>query len=168
MAEHRSDGRRRSDDSLRQSEDRYRRLVDLSPDAVLIVQDGKVIFANPAATNLLGAGDVASVVGREALEFLHPAEHRVVAARMAEVLDGERQAVFKSVATGASTEKRSTSKSPRRSIPTRPVPRSRSFSGTSPSVRRRRPPAAKARSASARSRNRSTRSSGLPLPTRTG
>jgi PAS domain S-box-containing protein len=94
MAEHRSDGRRRSDDSLRQSEDRYRRLVDLSPDAVLIVQDGKVIFANPAAITLLGGGDEANVVGRPALAFLHPDEHRVVAARMAEALDGERHTIF--------------------------------------------------------------------------
>ena len=94
MSDHRSDGRRRSDDALRQSEDRYRRLVDLSPDAVLIVQAGRVIFANPAAVKLLGATEHAEVVGRSALDFLHPDEHRVVMQRMAEVLDGERSTVF--------------------------------------------------------------------------
>ena len=94
MSDHRSDGRRRSDDALRQSEDRYRRLVDLSPDAVLIVQAGRVIFANPAGVRLLGGGDDANVVGRPALDFLHPDEHRVVTRRLNEVLDGGRSTVF--------------------------------------------------------------------------
>jgi PAS domain S-box-containing protein len=94
MSDHRSDGRRRSDDALRQSEDRYRRLIDLSPDAVLIVQDGKVLFANPAARRLLGGGDDAEVVGRPALEFLHKDEHAIVTSRMNEVLSGARQNVF--------------------------------------------------------------------------
>jgi PAS domain S-box-containing protein len=94
MSDHRSDGRRRSDDALRQSEDRYRRLVDLSPDAVLIVQDGLVIFANPAGRRLLGGSDDAVVVGRPALDFLHKDEHAVVATRMNEVLNGARQNIF--------------------------------------------------------------------------
>ncbi len=94
MSEHRSDGRRRSDDSLRQSEDRYRRLVDLSPDAVLIIQEGRVIFANPAGARLLGGGDDANVVGRLALDFVHADEQRAFVARMAKVLDGERPTVF--------------------------------------------------------------------------
>jgi PAS domain S-box-containing protein len=94
MSDHRSDGRRRSDDALRQSEDRYRRLVDLSPDAVLIVQAGMVIFANPAGVRLLGGGENANVVGRPALDFLHPDEHRIVMQRMNEVLDGVRSNVF--------------------------------------------------------------------------
>jgi len=94
MSEHRSDGRRRSDDSLRQSEDRYRRLVDLSPDAVLIVQEGRVVFANPAGVRLLGGGDDSNVIGRPVLDFVHADEHRAVLARLNEVLDGERQTVF--------------------------------------------------------------------------
>jgi PAS domain S-box-containing protein len=94
MSDHRSDGRRRSDDALRQSEDRYRRLVDLSPDAVLIVQAGRIAFANPAAVRLLGGGVDANVIGRPGLDFLHPDEHRIVMERMNEVLDGQRTAVF--------------------------------------------------------------------------
>jgi PAS domain S-box-containing protein len=94
MSDLRSDGRRRSDDALRQSEERYRRLVDLSPDAVIIIQGGRVVFVNPAAARLLGKGDGSDVLGRSALEFLHPDEHNVVAQRMGEALEGERQALF--------------------------------------------------------------------------
>ena len=33
----------------------YRRLVELSPDGILISQDGFLVFANPAAARLCGA-----------------------------------------------------------------------------------------------------------------
>jgi PAS domain S-box-containing protein len=94
MSEHRSDGRRRSDDLLRQSEDRYRRLVDLSPDAVFIVQGDEIIFVNPAGVRLLGAADAKSVIGLAPAEVIYPDDRRVVQARIQEALDGERSTVF--------------------------------------------------------------------------
>ena len=39
----------------KQAEDSYRELVDLSPDAILIHCDGRIVFANSAASRLLGA-----------------------------------------------------------------------------------------------------------------
>jgi len=94
MSEHRSDGRRRSDDALRQSEDRYRRLVDLSPDAVFILQAGCVIFVNPAGVRLLAAPDAASVIGKTVADIVHPDEQRKVVDRINEALEGERPALF--------------------------------------------------------------------------
>ena len=94
MTEHRGEGRRKSDESLRQSEERYRRLVDLSPDAVLIIQHGKVVFVNPAGVHLLGARDESEIVGRSTLDFVHPDERAHVMNRMREVLDGSRSASF--------------------------------------------------------------------------
>ena len=94
MSEHRSDGRRRSDDLLRQSEDRYRRLVDLSPDAVFIVQGGEIIFVNPAGVQLLGAAEAKSIIGLAPAEVIHPDDRRVVQARIQEAMDGARSTVF--------------------------------------------------------------------------
>jgi PAS domain S-box-containing protein len=94
MSEHRSDGRRRSDEALRQSEDRYRRLVDLSPDAVFIVQAGRVILVNPAGVRLVGVGDPSEIIGRPVAEFFHPDDQREVLARIDEVLAGDRPTVF--------------------------------------------------------------------------
>ncbi|HJQ97225.1 MAG TPA: PAS domain S-box protein [Candidatus Polarisedimenticolaceae bacterium] len=94
MTEHRGEGRRKSDESLRQSEERYRRLVDLSPDGVLIIQQGKVVFVNPAGVKLLGARDESEIVGRGLLDFVHPDERAHVMNRMREVLDGSRSASF--------------------------------------------------------------------------
>src|SRR5262245_41395930 len=94
MSEHRSDGRRRSDDALRLSEERYRRLVDLSPDAVFIVQAGRVLFVNPAGVRLLGAKDTAEVMGKSVADLVHPDELRAVLTRIDEVLEGQRATVF--------------------------------------------------------------------------
>ena len=44
----------------------YRRLVELSPDGILISQDGILVFANPAAGRLCGAADPAELVGHAA------------------------------------------------------------------------------------------------------
>jgi PAS domain S-box-containing protein len=94
LSEHRSDGRRRSDGALRHSEERYRRLVDLSPDAVLILQGGRVVFVNQAGVTLLAAKDADSIVGRMATDFVHPDEVPGLIERMRQVLDGERPAAF--------------------------------------------------------------------------
>jgi PAS domain S-box-containing protein len=94
MSEHRSDGRRRSDDALRQSEERYRRLVDLAPDAVFIIQGGRVLFVNPAGVRLLGASDATQVIGRSVAELVHPDELRAVLAHIDEVLEGQRATLF--------------------------------------------------------------------------
>jgi PAS domain S-box-containing protein len=56
-------------EALRKSEERYRLLVDRSPEAMLVVCDGVVRFANPAAVSLLGAQNWESLVGRKAAEL---------------------------------------------------------------------------------------------------
>jgi len=43
------DKTRRSDEALRESEERYRQLVDSSPYAISVHQDGKIVFVNRAA-----------------------------------------------------------------------------------------------------------------------
>ncbi len=55
-----------------QVEQRYRELVELSPDGIMIVCDGRIAYANEAAAALLHAPDASEVVGRRALEFVHP------------------------------------------------------------------------------------------------
>jgi len=45
---------KRAEMELRESEEKYRNLVNLSPDPVIIVQDGKYLLINPAFTDLFG------------------------------------------------------------------------------------------------------------------
>ncbi len=57
---------------LVESETKYRNLIELAPDAILIHQDGKIVFVNPAAVALLGAAGESDLVGRPVLDIVHP------------------------------------------------------------------------------------------------
>jgi PAS domain S-box-containing protein len=59
---------------LAASEQRYRDLVNMSPEAIFLTRDSKIVYANPAALAVLGAQALDDVLGRDAVEFLHPDE----------------------------------------------------------------------------------------------
>jgi PAS domain S-box-containing protein len=63
------------EDRLRESEQRYRTLVELSPDAIGVEREGVLVFVNPTAAKLLGAQTAEEIVGRPLLDFIPP-EHR--------------------------------------------------------------------------------------------
>ncbi|MFA5268427.1 MAG: PAS domain S-box protein [Methanoregula sp.] len=64
--------RKKMMEAIRESEGRYRSLVELSPDAVVVHQGGKILYANPAALHLVGAKTEGDMIGREVLSFIHP------------------------------------------------------------------------------------------------
>uniref|UniRef100_A0A831XN19 histidine kinase n=1 Tax=Geobacter metallireducens TaxID=28232 RepID=A0A831XN19_GEOME len=82
----------RSQDHLTESEERYRLLVDSSPDAILIHAAGRYVFANPAALKLYGAAHPDQLVGRPITDFVHPDSHQAVAERL-RLLYNERRPV---------------------------------------------------------------------------
>lgn len=55
---------------LHESEERYRRLVELSPNAVVVHQGGTIGYANAEALRLLGAQGLADVAGRALTDFI--------------------------------------------------------------------------------------------------
>lgn len=61
--------------ALRETETRYRQLLALSPDAVIVHAEGKVRFANPAAARLLGFASEEGLSGRTLHDFV-PTEFR--------------------------------------------------------------------------------------------
>jgi len=63
---------KRAEQALRESEQRYRSLVNLSPDGILVHRYGEVLFANAAAAALFGAEDPQALVGRQTLDFIAP------------------------------------------------------------------------------------------------
>lgn len=62
-------------EELAASEDRYRQLVDNSPEGVLVHERGVIVFANPSMARLTGALDAKQLVGRT-LVTLAPFEDR--------------------------------------------------------------------------------------------
>ena len=64
--------RKRTEEALRESEERYRSLVQLSPDAIAIHAEGKLVFANAAAARLAGVTTPEELIGKSLLDFVHP------------------------------------------------------------------------------------------------
>lgn len=76
-------------EGLRKGEARFTGLMDLSPSAVVLVQDGKVAYANPVWAELMGAAGPEALVGRPWLELADPAEAQRLQAELAPLLWGE-------------------------------------------------------------------------------
>jgi PAS domain S-box-containing protein len=64
--------RHRFEECLREGEERYRTLVELSPDAIGVVRGGIIRFVNSTAVKLLGAENAGQLVGRPILDFVLP------------------------------------------------------------------------------------------------
>ena len=57
---------------VKESEARYRRLLDMLPDAILIYCGGKCVFANAAAARLFGAASPKEMLGLDVIDLPHP------------------------------------------------------------------------------------------------
>ncbi|HKV05644.1 MAG TPA: PAS domain S-box protein [Candidatus Acidoferrales bacterium] len=64
----------RLDVRLRQNAESYRGLVEQSPDSVLVHRQGKIVFANNACAELLGAFSADQLIGMQLFELVHPEE----------------------------------------------------------------------------------------------
>jgi PAS domain S-box-containing protein len=64
--------RKKSEETLRSSEERYRRLIWRSFDAIVIHRKGIISLANRAAANLLGTSSPEDLVGKNIFDFVHP------------------------------------------------------------------------------------------------
>ncbi len=81
--------RKYSEIKLKESEDRYRKLIEILPDAVYVHIKGKIVFVNNACIKLLGAENAAQINGREIYDFVHPDFHSIAKERVDNEVDAE-------------------------------------------------------------------------------
>jgi PAS domain S-box-containing protein len=62
----------RANDTLRKGETSYRLLLSLSPDATLVIKNGRIVYANRAAVVKFGASPGKTLIGVRADSLLHP------------------------------------------------------------------------------------------------
>jgi len=81
--------RREAEEALRESEERFRRLVEFSPVGIAIHREGKIVFANPACTRLLGGGDPQELVGKSIMDFVPPDYRKIITSRIQQIRQGQ-------------------------------------------------------------------------------
>jgi len=74
--------RAKASQSLRESEERYQRLVEHSPDAIIVHTEGRIVFVNGAGIHLLGAASSAELIGQPLMKFVHAAYRESVSKRI--------------------------------------------------------------------------------------
>ncbi len=79
----------RAEGKVRENEKRYRLLVETSPDAILVYQDGKIRFANTAGSRLTGTENPADLIGLSIIDFVHPDYRDLISQRMRRLTAGD-------------------------------------------------------------------------------
>ncbi len=74
--------RKNLEKALAESEERYRKLVELSPDSVFIHIEGRFVFMNESGARLLGGKCPEELYGRTALDFVHTDQRESVRKRI--------------------------------------------------------------------------------------
>ncbi len=70
--------RKQAEEAQKESEERYQRLIEFSPDAIGVYSNDKFMYVNPAAIKLLGAKDASELIGRPFLDVVHPDYKEIV------------------------------------------------------------------------------------------
>ncbi|MEK4513346.1 PAS domain S-box protein [Paenibacillus anaericanus] len=59
------------ENELRESEERYRRLIELSPQPMVLIRQSKVVYINPAGLHMLGATNADELDGQSIFDYVH-------------------------------------------------------------------------------------------------
>ncbi len=60
---------------LQESEQRYRQLVELSPDCVVVHREEKILFVNNSTVKLISATSYEDLIGKNIFNYIHPQYH---------------------------------------------------------------------------------------------
>jgi len=81
--------RKRMEQSLRESEKRYRTMVEMAADGVVVHQEGRFVYTNCAALGIFGARSLEELQQVSLLDLVHPEERDALRARIQQLLEGE-------------------------------------------------------------------------------
>jgi PAS domain S-box-containing protein len=70
------EARRKAKAALIESEERYRALVDWTPEGIAVHRDGKLLYINPGAVKMLGATSADELIGKYFMDMIHPDFHK--------------------------------------------------------------------------------------------
>ena len=82
--------RKRAEEALRESEERYRQLLELAPIGIAVYAEDKIAFTNLAGARLLGATSSTEIVGKPISEIVYPDRWQAAKERIGRMLAGEQ------------------------------------------------------------------------------
>ncbi len=88
---------KKSEEAIRASEERYRALVELSPDPITVHSRGIWQYVNRAGLALFGASSAEAIVGTPVLDRVHPDDRAAVAERIRQVETAEGAAGLREI-----------------------------------------------------------------------
>lgn len=81
--------RKQTEEKLRESEEKYRTLVEKASDGICIIQDGKLVYLNNRAAKIWG-GTVEELIGKSFTDYVSPNELPKMIKRYKKRIKGER------------------------------------------------------------------------------
>ncbi|MCJ7547981.1 MAG: PAS domain S-box protein [Deltaproteobacteria bacterium] len=75
-------GRKQVEDALRKSEEKYRTVVEISPDGIAIASKGRHVFANKSLARIFGVCSPEELVGKPLMDYIHPDYRKIVKERL--------------------------------------------------------------------------------------
>ena len=76
--------------ALKESEDRYRLLLEYSPIGIAVHSEGKIVFSNFEGAKILGAKSPENIIGRSIRDIVHPQKWNDTVNRIQQLLSGKK------------------------------------------------------------------------------
>ncbi len=80
--------------ALREIEEHYRTLAEISPHSIVVHCDGKIVAVNAAGVRFLGGTNPGQIIGKPILDFVHPDFQEIVKKRIRKVIKDQKKVPF--------------------------------------------------------------------------
>ncbi len=81
--------RRVTEEALARSEARFRLLIEKSPDGIVVLREGRLVYANPAVVRMFGYARSEDLLGRSIVDLTVPEDRPILLSRLPAVAAGE-------------------------------------------------------------------------------
>ncbi|WP_243291670.1 PAS domain S-box protein [Bacillus sp. FJAT-47783] len=94
VAIHDVSSRKRVQNKLQKSRERYQRLIQNSIDTIAVIHKDKWVFMNESGLKLFGVGDYSAIIGKNIYSFLEREHHVHMRKALAEIIEGKKDTVL--------------------------------------------------------------------------